>query len=73
METMRNVLGILVGKPGGKKLLGRPKYSWEDNIKMNLKEREWKDVEWIHLAQDRVVDSSECNNVPLQSTKDVIS
>jgi len=40
---------------------------------MNLKEREWKDVEWIHLAQDRVVDSSECNNVPLQSTKDVIS
>jgi len=36
-----------------KKLYGRPRYSWEDNIKMNLKEIEYKGVDWIHLAQDR--------------------
>jgi hypothetical protein len=43
---------ILVGKPEGKKPLGRPTRRWEDNIKMVLREMEWG-LDWIHLAQDR--------------------
>jgi len=31
----------------------RPRYRWEDNSTMNLRETGWKDVEWIHLTQDR--------------------
>jgi hypothetical protein len=38
---MRNVYNILVGKPEGKKPLGRPRCRWEDNIKMYLKRIEW--------------------------------
>jgi hypothetical protein len=44
---------ILVGKPGGKRSLGRHKYRWEYNIKMHLTEIGWEDVYWIHQAQDR--------------------
>jgi len=43
----------LVRKPEGKRPLGRPRRRWEDNIKMDLREIGWEDVDWIHLAQDR--------------------
>jgi len=53
MGEMRMHTKILVGKPEGKRLLGRPRRRWEDNIKMNLKEIGWEGAYWIHLAQDR--------------------
>jgi hypothetical protein len=43
----------LVGKREGKRVLGRPSRRWEDNIKMDLKEIRWEDVDWIHPDQDR--------------------
>jgi hypothetical protein len=43
----------LVGRPEGRRPLGRPGRRWEDNIKMDLREIEFGDVDWIHLAQDR--------------------
>jgi len=49
----RGVYRILVGKPVGKKPLGRPKLRWEDNIKMDLQEMEFGGINWIELAQDR--------------------
>jgi hypothetical protein len=49
----RNAHRILVGKPEGKRPLGRPRRRWEDNIKMNLREIGWGGMEWIDLAQDR--------------------
>jgi hypothetical protein len=49
----RNVYRILVEKPETKRPLGRPRYSWVHNIKMDLKERGWGGVDWIDLAQDR--------------------
>jgi hypothetical protein len=49
----RNAYGILVGKPEGKRPLGRPRNSWVDNIKMDLKETRWGDMDWIDLSQDR--------------------
>jgi hypothetical protein len=42
-----------VGKPEGKRPLGRPRRRWEDNIKMNLKETGCGGVDWIDLVQDR--------------------
>jgi hypothetical protein len=42
-----------VGKPEGKKPLGRPRRRWVDNIKMDLTEIGWDVVDWIELAQDR--------------------
>ena len=42
-----------MGKPVGKKPLGRPKLRWEDNIKMDLQEMEFGGINWIELAQDR--------------------
>jgi hypothetical protein len=44
---------ILVGNPGRKRPLGGPMCRWEDNIRMDLREIGWEDVDWIHLAQDR--------------------
>ena len=44
---------ILVGKPEGKRQLGRPTRRWEHNIKMDLKEIRWKNADWINLVQDR--------------------
>jgi hypothetical protein len=41
-----------VGKPEGKRLLGRPRRRWEDNIKMNLQEVGCGGMDWIGLAQD---------------------
>ena len=42
-----------MGKPGGKRPLGRPRCRWEDNIKMNLQEVGCGGMDWIKLAQDR--------------------
>jgi len=53
MGVMRNVLRILIGKPEEKRLFGRPRRRCEDNIRMDLRELGWEDVDWIHLAQDR--------------------
>jgi hypothetical protein len=39
--------------PEGKRRLGRHKRSWKDNIKMELRETGWGDVDWIHVDQDR--------------------
>jgi hypothetical protein len=42
-----------VVKPEGKRLLGRPRCRWVDNIKIDLREKEWDGMNWIELAQDR--------------------
>jgi hypothetical protein len=42
-----------VGKPEGKRLLGRPRRRWVENIKMDLREIGWDGRNWIELAQDR--------------------
>ena len=44
---------VLVGKPGRKRPLGRPRRRWEDNIKMDLQEVGFGGTDWIELAQDR--------------------
>jgi hypothetical protein len=44
---------LLVGKPEGRRPLGRPRRRWVDNIRMDLVEVGWGDVDWIGLAQDR--------------------
>jgi hypothetical protein len=51
MEENRNAYRILVGKPEGKRPLGRPRHRWVD-IKMDLREVEWDGMDWIDLAQD---------------------
>jgi hypothetical protein len=53
MGERRNTYRILVGKPEGRRPLGRPRRRWVDNIKMDLREIGWDDVDWIDLAQDR--------------------
>jgi hypothetical protein len=53
MGEARNVCGVLVGKPEGRRPLGRPRRRWEDGIRMDLKDICWGGVEWIHLAQNR--------------------
>jgi hypothetical protein len=52
MGETRTAYRILVGKPEGKRILGRPRCRWVDNIKMDLKEVGWNGVDWIELAQD---------------------
>jgi hypothetical protein len=47
----RGTLRVLVGKPEGKRLLGRPRHRWEDNIKMDLQEVGCGGMDWIELAQ----------------------
>jgi hypothetical protein len=49
----RNAYRLLVEKPKGKRLLGRPRHRWVDNVKMDIGETRWGDVDWIGLAQDR--------------------
>jgi hypothetical protein len=44
---------FLVGKPEGKRPLGRPRRRWVDNIKMDLGEIGWAGMDWIEMAQDR--------------------
>ena len=53
MEEGRGVHKVLVGKPEGKRPLGRPRRRWEDNIKLDLQELGRGDGDWMELAQDR--------------------
>jgi hypothetical protein len=54
MGEDRGVYRVLVGRPEGKGPLGRPKRRWEDNIKMDLREKGIDGTNWIWLAQDIV-------------------
>ena len=53
MEEGRVVYKVLVGKPEGKRPLGRPRRRWEDNIKMDLQEVGRDGGDWMEFAQDR--------------------
>jgi hypothetical protein len=53
MGEVRGAYNILVGKPVGRRPLGRPGHRWEDNIKLDFGETGFWDVDWIHLTQDR--------------------
>jgi hypothetical protein len=52
-EEKRNAYRLLVGKPERKRPLRRPRRRWVDNIKRDLREVGWCDVDWIGLAKDR--------------------
>jgi hypothetical protein len=53
MGEKRNAYRLLVGKPEGRRPLGRPRRRWVDNIRMDLGEVGWDNVDWIGLAKDR--------------------
>jgi hypothetical protein len=53
MEEKRNAYKLLVGKPEGRRHLGRPRRRWLDNIRRDLVEVGWGNVDWIGVAQDR--------------------
>jgi hypothetical protein len=53
MGEEKKVYKVLVGKPEGKRPLGRPRHRWEDGIRMDLREIGLGSVDWIRLAQDR--------------------
>jgi hypothetical protein len=51
MSEKRNAYRILMGKPEGKRPLGRPRRRWVDNIKMDVREIRWDGMNWIDLAR----------------------
>jgi hypothetical protein len=53
MGAKKSAYRILVGKPEGKRPLERPRRRWEVNIKMDLREIGWGNMDWIYLVQDR--------------------
>jgi hypothetical protein len=53
MGAKRNAYRILVVKPEGKRQFGRPRRRWVDNIKMDLREIGWADIDWTDLDLDR--------------------
>jgi hypothetical protein len=53
MREKRNAFRILMGKPEGKRPLGRPRRRWVGNIKIDVREIRWDCMDWIDLAQDR--------------------
>jgi hypothetical protein len=53
MEAKMNAYRLLVRTPERKRPLGRPRHRWVDNIKMDLGDVGWGDVDWIGLAKDR--------------------
>jgi hypothetical protein len=67
----RNTYRILVGKPEGKRALGRPRCRWVNNIKMDLRGIGWDGMEWIDLVQDKrpVEGCCEHGNEPSGSIK----
>ena len=50
MEDRRGSYGILVGKPEGKRVLGRHQHRWENNIRIELQEVGWGGIDWIGVA-----------------------
>jgi hypothetical protein len=54
MGEGRDVYRVLVGRPEGKRPLGRRRHKWEDNVKMDFREIGIDGVNWIQPAQDRV-------------------
>jgi hypothetical protein len=50
MEEKRNACRILIGKPDGNRLLGSPRRSWVNTIKIDLREIGWDGMDWIDLA-----------------------
>jgi hypothetical protein len=54
MGEERDVYRVLVGRPKGKRPLGRPRHRWEDNIEVDFREIGINGANWIQLAQDRV-------------------
>jgi hypothetical protein len=63
MREMRNIDKSLVGRPERKRPLGRTGYKWEDNINMGIVEIMCGGVNWIHLAQERVMHLAFVNTV----------
>jgi hypothetical protein len=55
MRAKRNVCKILLVKPVGRRPLGQPRRRWVDNIKMDLREIGWDDVDWTDLVQNRAL------------------
>ena len=53
MGEMRDIYRELVGKPEGRRPLGRPRRRWEDNIKMDFQGVGFGGMEWVELSQDR--------------------
>jgi len=53
MGERRGAYRGLVGKPDGRRPLGRPRRRWQDNIKIGLQEMGWWGMDWIYVAQDR--------------------
>jgi hypothetical protein len=53
MNGEMNACRVLVGKPEGKRVLGRPRRRWGANIKIIRRDIGWGGMEWIYLAQDR--------------------
>jgi hypothetical protein len=53
MGEERKVYKVLLGKPQGKRPLGRPRHRWEDGFRMDLREIGLGRVDWIRMAQDR--------------------
>jgi hypothetical protein len=53
MRDRRDVFRVLVGKPAGKRPLGRPRHRWENNVNMDLQEMRCGAMDWNELAQDR--------------------
>jgi hypothetical protein len=53
MGEVRDAYNILIGRPEGRRPLGRPRHRWEDNIKIDIREIVFGDVDWIHLARYR--------------------
>ena len=70
MDEEREVYRVLLGKPEGRRPLGRPRRRWVDNIRLDLQEVGDGYMDWIGLAQDRqVADVCECGNEPSGSVK----
>jgi hypothetical protein len=53
MGDRKGAYRVLVGRPEGKRPLGRPRRRWEDNIKINLQEVGWGGMDWIDLAENK--------------------
>jgi len=52
-DRQRGAYKVFVGRPEGKRPLGRPVHRWKDNIKMDLKGGGWGGMDWLYLAEDR--------------------